>query len=156
MAQGPLIPGIREFDRPRRGWPRWLTGVVVGGLVLVVLVVIAGFVGGVGPLRALGQSSLPLDTVAYRTTTSANLIEVAVNLPNSGLCRDDDLVVVAFERSNRVEVEGSVTRSRSATCQSVTMGGDLQWVPVELDRALGTRTVVTAEGRRPLSNESDA
>ena len=55
---GPLIPGMREFDRPRSGWPRWLTGLVVGTLVVVALVVLAGFAGGVGPLKVLGQSTV--------------------------------------------------------------------------------------------------
>ena len=63
MAQGPLIPGLREFDRPRRGWPRWLTVVVLMLLAAVTLIVVAGFVGGVGPLRVLGQSTVPLEAV---------------------------------------------------------------------------------------------
>jgi len=152
VAQGPLIPGLQEFDRPKRGWPRWLTGVVLGLIGLMLLVVLAGFVGGVGPLRVLGQVSIPLDTVAYRATADQATIEVAVSAPSEGLCRDDDLTVVAYERGNRVEVEGSATRSRSSSCQALTMAGDLRWVPVTLDSALGERTVVTTDGRRPLDN----
>jgi len=156
MPQGPLIPGIEEFDRPKRGWPKWLTVVVVGVLLLAGLVVVAGFVGGVGPLRILGQSIVPLTAVAYRELSDPRAIEVAVATPREGLCRNDELVVVAYERGNRVEVEGSVTRSRSASCQAVTMGGDLSWVEVRLATPLGERTVINVEGREPLEQRSSA
>lgn len=153
---GPLIPGMREFDRPRSGWPRWLTGLVIGVLVLVVLVVLAGFAGGVGPLRVLGQSTTPLEAVAYRVTEDAAVIEIAVTLPPSGLCRDDVIDAVAFERSNRVEVETSVTRGRAASCTVTTIGGDVRWVDLRLDTPLGTRTVIRATDREPLTRESAA
>ena len=154
MPQGPLIPGIEEFDRPKRGWPKWLTLVVVGVLLLGALIVVAGFVGGVGPLRILGQSVVPLTAVAYRELPDPLAIEVAVTTPREGLCRNDELVVVAYERGNRVEVEGSVTRSRTSSCQTVTMGGELTWVQVELESALGERTVINVEGREPLEERT--
>ena len=156
MSQGPLIPGLREFDRPRRGFPRWATAVIVGVLVAVLLLIVAGFVGGVGPLRVLGQTTYPLEAVAYRGSPDSVAIEVAVTLPESGLCRDDELVVVPFERSNRVELDVSVTRARSADCEQVTMGGDLRWVDVILDNPLGERQVIMVEGRQPLTRESAA
>ena len=154
MPQGPLIPGIEEFDRPKRGWPKWLTLVVVGVLLLGALIVVAGFVGGVGPLRVLGQSIVPLTAVAYRELPDPLAIEVAVTTPREGLCRNDELVVVGYERGNRVEVEGSVTRSRTSSCQTVTMGGELTWVQVELESALGERTVINVEGREPLEERT--
>jgi hypothetical protein len=147
---------MREFDRPRSGWPRWLTGLVVGTLVIVALIVLAGFTGGVGPLRVLGQSTVPLEAVAYRVTGDEAAIEIAVTLPPSGLCRDDVIDAVAFERSNRVEVEASVTRGRAATCTVTTIGGDVRWVGVLLDSPLGTRTVIRAADREPLSREDPA
>jgi hypothetical protein len=152
----PLIPGMREFDRPRSGWPRWATGIVVGALVLLVLIVLAGFAGGVGPLKVLGQSTVPLTAVAYRTTGDDAVIEVAVTLPPSGLCRDDVIDAVAFERSNRVEVEASVTRGRAASCTVTTIGGDVRWATVRLDGPLGTRTVIRASDREPLQREDAA
>jgi hypothetical protein len=152
----PLIPGMREFDRPRRGWPRWLTGLVVGSIVVVALIVVAGFVGGVGPLKVLGQSTVPLTAVAYRATADDTVIEVAVTLPPAGLCRDDVIDAVAFERSNRVEVETSVTRGRAATCTVTTIGGDVRWVAVRLDGPLGTRTVIRASDREPLARDPGA
>jgi hypothetical protein len=152
----PLIPGMREFDRPRSGWPRWLTGLVVGGVVVVALILLAGIVGGVGPLKVLGQSTVPLSAVAYRATGDDTVIEVAVTLPPAGLCRDDVIDTVAFERSNRVEVETSVTRGRATTCTVTTIGGDVRWVTVRLDNPLGTRTVIRASDREPLKREDVA
>lgn len=154
MPAGPLIPGLEEFDRPKRGWPRWLIALVLGVVALLILVIVAGFVGGVGPLRILGQSTVPLTAVAYRTTESPQTIEVGVSVPAEGLCRTDDLVVVAYERGNRIEVEGKVIRPRSASCQAVPMGGDLMWVATGLDAPLGSRTVISVEGRTPLPDRS--
>lgn len=127
---------------------------LVAVLGLVAMIVLAGFVGGVGPLRVLGQVSTPVEVVAYRVTSDAQRLEIAVTVPGEGLCRGDEVVVVAYERGNRIEVEGSASRSRSASCQPVTMAGDLRWVPVTLDADLGERTVVTTDNRRPLENRT--
>lgn len=154
MAQGPLIPGMREFDRPRKGWPSWIYWLLAGVAVVLVLVVAAGFVGGVGPLRTLGLATSPLEPVQYRPTATDTIIQVAVAMPPSGLCRDDEVSVIAFERSNRVEVESSVTRSRRSSCPVTIIGGDLRWVDVELDDPLGSRTVIRLSDREPLAREA--
>ncbi len=156
MAGGPLIPGMREFDRPRSGWPSWLTWVMASVGAVVALIVLAGFAGGVGPLRVLGQSTTPLDSAAYRTTSDPSVIEVAVRLPESGLCRDDEISVVAFERSNRIEVDASVTRSRTGSCPVTSIGGDLRWADVRLASPLGTRTVIRTSDREPVPLEASA
>lgn len=150
MAGGPLIPGMQEFDRPRRGWPRWVTWVVVSAVVAGALVVLAGFAGGVGPLRILGTSTTPVEAVAYRLTDSATTIEVGFALPADGLCRDDVVDAVAFERGNRVEVDLSVVRSRGGDCALTSLGGDVRWVTVTLDAPLGSRTVVRTLDREPV------
>lgn len=154
MANGPLIPGMREFDRPRKGWPGWIWWLIASVAVLVVLVLAAGFAGGVGPLRSLGQSTTELTPVQYRPTATENVIQVAVTMPPSGLCRDDDVSVVAFERGNRIELESSVTRSRRSTCPVTIIGGDLRWVDVVLDQPLGDRTVIRLADRAALPRES--
>jgi hypothetical protein len=154
MSGGPLIPGMREFDRPRSGWPAWLTWALASTVSVVVLVVLAGFAGGVGPLGALGQATTPLDAVAYRTTADPSVIQVAVRLPESGLCRDDEITVVAFERSNRIEVDPSVTRSRTGSCPVTSIGGDLRWAEVRLGVPLGSRTVIRTSDREPVPLES--
>jgi hypothetical protein len=150
---GPLIPGMREFDTPRRGWPRWLVWLLMSAGVLVVLVVVAGFVGGVGPLRALGQTTSAVESVQYRTTVDGSVLQVAVAMPPTGLCRDDTINVTAFERGNRVELDSSVTRPRQSTCPVASLGGDVRWVDVPLDRPLGDRTVIRLPDRSPLPRE---
>ena len=130
--------------------------VVVTGVVLVAVVVLAGFAGGVGPLRVLGVSTTPIEAVGYRPTADETVIQVAVTPPPSGLCRTDEIRAVAFERSNRVEVETLVTRSRSASCPVTTIGGDVRWVDVQLDNPLGSRTVIRASDREPLTREGTA
>lgn len=150
---GPLIPGMREFDRPRGRGPAWLVWVVMSAIVLVAVIVLAGFAGGVGPLRALGVSTTPMEAVGYRPTSDSSVIQVAVTPPPSGLCRTDEVSAVAFERSNRVEVETTVTRARSASCPVTTIGGDVRWIDVQLDSPLGTRTVIRASDREPLPRE---
>jgi hypothetical protein len=151
---GPLIPGMREFDRPRSRRPSWIAWTIVSAVVLVAVVVLAGFAGGVGPLRALGLSTTPLEAVGYRPTADATVIQIAVTPPPSGLCRTDELRAIAFERGNRVEIDTSVTRARSGSCPVTTIGGDVRWIDVQLDNALGTRTVIRASDREPLARES--
>lgn len=144
---------MREFDRPRKGWPGWLPWLLAGVAVLVALVLAAGFVGGAGPLRSLGLTTTELSPVQYRPTATDNVIQVAVAMPPTGLCRDDDVSVTAFERGNRIEVESSVTRARRSSCPVTIIGGDLRWVDVVLDQPLGTRTVVRLTDREALPRE---
>ena len=97
---GPLIPGLREYDAPRRRrspvfWV-WAIGSVV---VVLALVVLGGLVAGIGPLRALGTEEAPLTPVSWRATDDPNLIQVAVALPDAGLCTGDEVVVRAIERN---------------------------------------------------------
>lgn len=150
MANGPLIPGMREFDRPRSGWPRWLTWVIVAVATAAVVLVLAGLVGGAGPLRILGSTTTPLDAVEYRQGSDPRALEVAVTLPDDGLCRDDEIDAVAFERGNRVELDLAVTRSRRGDCQVTTIGGDVRWVTVGLASPLGSRQVIRVTDREPV------
>jgi hypothetical protein len=145
---------MREFDRPRSRWPSWLGWLIGAVAAIVALIVLAGFVGGVGPLRVLGLTSTALSPVSYRPAASDTSIQVAVALPPSGLCRGDELTAVAFERSNRVEVETTLVRSRNGECTLTSMGGDLRWIVVGLDHPLGTRTVISAADRTPLPRET--
>ena len=156
MAGGPLIPGLREFDRPRGRRPAWVAWLVLVVVAAIGLVVMAGFVGGVGPLRVLGLTTTPLDAVGYRTTSDPSTIEVAVALPPAGLCRDDEIVVTSFERSNRVELDASVTRSRTSSCPVTSIGGDVRWVAVALAAPIGARTVITVADREPVPAEPAA
>lgn len=154
MVNGPLIPGMREFDTPRKGMPSWVPWLIGLVLAIVALVIVAGFVGGVGPLGALGRSTSELQAVKYRTTTSDSVLQIAVAMPPSGLCRDDEISVTSFERGNRVEVESTVTRSRQSTCPVTSIGGDVRWVDVQLKAPLADRTVIRLPDRQPLPKEN--
>jgi len=153
VVNGPLIPGMREFDTPRRGVPSWLPWLIGLLVVVVALVVVAGFVGGAGPLRFLGLTTSGLQSVQYRTTTDDSALQVAVAMPPTGLCRDDEINVIAFERGNRVEIDSTVTRPRQSSCPVASLGGDVTWVDVKLGAPLGDRTVIRLPDRQPLPRD---
>lgn len=154
MTSGPLIPGINEFDGPRRRVPRFILWILAALVVLGVLIGAAGLVGGVGPLRSLGLVTEDLQSVAYRPTTSEQAIQVAVALPPRGLCPDERIQVVAFERGSRVEIQAQVQRSRTSYCPVTGIAGDRTWVDVSLASPLEERTVIRTGDRQPLPRES--
>lgn len=156
MPQGPLIPGMREFDRPRGRWPAWLRWSIVGAVAALLVLLAAGFVGAVGPFRALGLRTVPLEAVAYRATIADDVIQVGVAMPANGLCRGDEISVVAFERGVRVELETSLTRGRGGSCESAALGGDLRWVDVALDGPLASRSVVRLPDRQAVPQRQGA
>lgn len=145
---------MNEFDGPRRRVPRFVLWLLAAVIVLGVLVGAAGLVGGVGPLRSLGLVTEDLQPVAYRPTTSEQAIQVAVALPPRGLCPDEQIQVVAFERGARVEIQAQVQRSRTSDCPVTGIAGDRAWVDVELASPLGERTVIRTGDRQPLPRES--
>ena len=154
MTSGPLIPGMNEFDGPRRRVPRLVWWMLIALIVIGVLVGAAGLVGGVGPLRSLGLVNEDLQPVAYRPTTSDQAIQVAVALPPRGLCPDERIQVVAFERGARVEIQAQVQRSRTSDCPVTGVGGDRTWVDVTLVSPLDDRSVIRTGDRQPLPRES--
>ena len=145
---------MNEFDGPRRRVPRFVLWLLAAVIVLGVLVGAAGLVGGVGPLRSLGLVTEDLPPVAYRTTTSEQAIQVAVALPPHGLCPDELIQVVAFERGARVELQAQVQRSRTSDCPVTGIAGDQTWVDVALASPLGDRTVIRTGDRQPLPRQS--
>lgn len=153
MPRGPLIPGIEEFDAPRRGVPRFVWVVLVLTLLGVLFTIALGLLAGAGPLRALGQVESPLQAVAYRPTTDDTVVSIAVTLPTRGLCPDDDVSVTAFERGARIEIDARVVQSRNATCPETGIAGDSAWVDVTLTQPLGDRSVIRVSDRQPLPRE---
>jgi hypothetical protein len=145
---------MNEFDGPRRRVPRFVWWIVVVLIVMGILVGAAGLVGGVGPLRSLGLVTEDLQPVAYRPTTSEQAIQIAVALPPRGLCPDEQIQVVAFERGARVEIQAQVQRSRTSDCPVTGIAGDRAWVDVSLAAPLGERTVIRTGDRQPLPRES--
>jgi len=113
MAGGPLIPGLKEFDGPKRGVP----GIVWLLLVVVVLaglsVVFVGVFMGTGPLRSLGLVTDQLEPVAYRPTTDERVIQVAVAVPPAGLCETYPVDVASVESAARVSISANSVASRA-------------------------------------------
>lgn len=157
MPRDPLIPGLREYDAPRRRrrTPA-LWGWFFGGLAVVVALVVAGgLVAGIGPLRALGTAETPLDPVSWRSTPDPRAIQVAVALPEAGLCTGDEVLVRVIERPNVIEVSAVRAAPRgSQECAGIGIAGDRTWVDVSLDDPMGERTAVRVSDRVPLANES--
>lgn len=154
MTSGPLIPGMGEIDGPRRRLPRFVWWSVAALAVVAVLMAAGGLVAGIGPLRSLGLVTEDLQPVAYRPTTNERQIQVAVALPPRGLCPDEDVEVIAYERGARVEVSARVERSRTSDCPVTGIAGDRAWVDVPLLVDLGERTVIRVGDRQPLPRES--
>lgn len=153
MPRGPLIPGIEEFDAPRRGVPRFVRILIVVAILAALFTLALGLLAGAGPLRALGQVESDLKPVAYRVTSDDTVIAVAVTLPEGGLCPDDDVTVTGFERGFRVEIKARVVRSRTASCPETGIAGDSTWVDVALTQPLDDRSVIRLSDRQPLTRE---
>lgn len=143
-----------EFDGPRRRVPRFVWWTIAALAVVGVLIAAGGLVAGVGPLRSLGLVTEELQPVAYRPTTDQRTIQVAVALPPRGLCPDEDVEAIAYERGARVEISARVERSRTSDCPVTGIAGDRAWVDVPLLADLGDRTVIRVGDRAPLPRES--
>lgn len=155
MARGPLIPGLREYDAPRRRRSPVFWWWTIGGLAsLLALVVLGGLLAGIGPLRALGTDESSLNPVAWRETADERVIQVAVALPEAGLCTGDEVVVRAIGRPTLVEVSAVRTSPRgSAGCAGIGIAGDRTWVDVRLELPMGTRMAIRQSDRVPLEQE---
>lgn len=156
MVKGPLIPGLREFDGPRRGVP----GLVWALLILVLLaLLLIGFLGvfrGMGPLRGLGLATESLQPVAFRPTTDDRVIQVAVAVPTEGLCELDPVDVQATETVNEIAIASSITSLRNSSCAKVVAPDGEVWVDVVLNGPLDGRMVVKASDGRELPRQSAA
>jgi hypothetical protein len=154
MPRGPLLWDREEFDVPRQRGPRWLLWLIGAVGVLMAVIVIAGLLGGVGPLRILGLTTQDITVISYRPTVNPNVIQVGVALPPQGLCRGDDIAVTALEQSNRVELRAQAARSRLSNCERTGVAGSRAWVDVSLRFPLAERAVIRMPDRLPLSRES--
>lgn len=144
---GPLIPGIQEFDRPRKSPWRWVA-LAAGILVAVLaLIVVLGVFAGRGPLRSLGVNVENLQVINWRGTEIENVIELAVTIPASGLCRSSVIEPQVAEDGASVRVSASVEQSKRSSCAQMETMGDRTWVPVQLTSPIGERSVIrSADG----------
>ena len=158
MPRDPLIPGLREYDAPRR---RRRPAVWVYTLLVIAvvfgLVVVGGLVAGIGPLKSLGTAESPLQAMSWRPTADPHVIQVAVMLPESGLCTGDEVVVRAIEHPNLIEVSAVRASPRgSAECAGIGISGDQTWVDLSLNDPMGDRSAVRASDRMPLDKQPAA
>lgn len=151
---GPLIPGMREFDAPRKRNPVflwWLMGfVVLAGVVVVGL----GVFAAAGPFRQLGLKTEQLETLAFRPTVIDKVVQISVALPAGGLCAQDVVEISLAEDAAAVYVGASVTTPRNISCPAVGLSADQVWVDAQLLAPLDQRHVVRADDGQVLSRES--
>lgn len=153
MPNGPLIPGLTEFDGPKRGVPRFVWWGLSAVGVLIVLLVAAGLFAGSGPLRVLGVTTQAMQPVAYRPTTNDRVIQIALSVPPGGVCPGDDVQVHALEGHGAVTVSAQRTTSRTSACTAQAVSSDHLWVDVELQAPLAMRGVVRELDRAALARE---
>jgi hypothetical protein len=154
VPAGPLIPGLQEYDAPRRRRGGFLPWVLLALGLLAALTLIAGLIGGVGPLRALGAAESSMEPVAWRPTGSELVIQVAVAVPSAGFCAGDEVKALAVERGPRIEVSASRTQPRNQdVCSGVGIAGDRVWVDVAIDAPVAGRPVIRTTDRQPLPQE---
>jgi hypothetical protein len=155
-TRGPLIPGVREYDAPRRKrTPAIWVWSIAGVVAVAVLVLVGGIAAGIGPLRAFGVVETPLTPVSWRATDQPDTLQIAVALPESGLCTGDDVLVRTIERPTVIEVTAVRAAPRgSAECAGIGIAGDRTWVDVTLGEPLGERTLIRMPDRIPLQTET--
>lgn len=154
MASGPLIPGLEEFDAPRRGIPRWILltiGVIAASAVFLLIL---GFVAGAGPLRGLGLQTQTLQPIAFRPTANPLVVQVAVGMPVEGICKGDSVTARAIEDGDVVVLNAEFTRLRNSNCGTTGVGSNVAWIDVALDEPLAERSIIRGSDRLPLSQRT--
>ncbi len=151
---GPLIPGMQEFDRPRKSPWRWVALVVGIVVIAFALVLVLGVFAGRGPLRGLGVNVENLQVINWRPTENENVIELAVTMPASGLCRSSVIEPQVAQHSEELVVGASVEQSKRASCAQMEVVGDRTWVMVQLDAPVGERMVVRSSDGAEVKEES--
>ncbi len=151
---GPLIPGMLEFDRPRKKNPV-VIWVLLGLVVLAGIVILGlGVFAAAGPFRQLGLITEKLEPLAFRPTIVESVVQLSVALPAGGLCADEVVDVSLVQDVTAVYVGASVTTPRHISCTAVGQSADQVWVDVQLIDPLGQRQVVRAADGQVLSRES--
>lgn len=150
MVRGPLVPGWTEFDGPRRPVPRFVWWLLVIFVVSGLAVVGIGVFRASGPLASLGLQTAVLQPVAYRPTTDAGVLQIALSIPAESLCRDDRLEVTAAPATQVVRITAVVSRVRNQACEPDPTVTDPLWIDVPIDGPLGGRDVVRASDGNAL------
>lgn len=141
MSGGPLIPGFNEFDRPKRGFPRWAGFLIAGVASVALLVLIWGYAAGSGPFSSLGLVTEELQPAGYRPTVDTDVIQVSVLPPQSGICPDQNLDVAVSESPSEIGLAVTLIGPRSSSCLGDAQSGSI-WIDVLLNEPLGERDIV--------------
>lgn len=150
MSGGPLIPGLNEFDRPKRGFPRWAGFLIAASVGVLVLLLVWGFTAGSGPFSSLGRVSEELQPGGFRPTVDPDVIQISVIPPQSGVCPDQNLAVTAIESPSEIKVAVNLTGPRGSSCQVSANSGSI-WIDVLLQDSVGERAIVrSSDGQEIL------
>ncbi len=141
MNAGPLIPGYNEFDRPKRGFPRWAGFLIAGVVGVGVFLLIWGYAAGSGPFSSLGLVTEELQPSGYRPTVDSDVIQVNAAPPQSGICPDQNLDVTVSESASEIGLAVTLSGPRSSSCQGNAQLESV-WIDVLLEEPLGIRDIV--------------
>jgi len=150
MNVGPLVPGFNEFDRPKRGFPRWAGFFIAAVVAIAAFLLIWGFAAGSGPFSSLGLVTEELQPSGYRPTVDTDVIQVNAAPPQSGICPDQTLDVAVSESPSEIGLALTLSGPRSSSCQGNAQSESI-WIDVLLNEPLGDRTIVrTSDGQEIL------
>ena len=138
MAKGPLIPGMNEFDRPKKGIPRWVGLFIALSVISFGLLTIWGFVAGGGPFSQLGQIEKQLQPIGFRPTVETEVIQIQVQLPKEGACATNAFDITADETIESVSVSVELINPRNNACPDNQLTGEI-WLDLTLNEPLANR-----------------
>lgn len=141
MAKGPLIPGMNDFDRPKKGLPRWVGLFIALSVVSFGLLTLWGFVAGGGPFAQLGQVERGLQPIGFRPTVQPNVIQIQVQLPKEGACSTNTFEVLADETPEAVSIVVELLNPRDNSCPGNQLTGE-SWLDLTLTEPLSDRLLI--------------
>lgn len=147
MAKGPLIPGMNEFDRPKKGLPRWVGVFLALSVISFGLLTLWGFVAGGGPFSQLGQVEQQLQPIGFRPTVEPEVIQIQAQLPKEGACATNTFNVSAEETPESVSISVELINPRDNSCPDDQLTGEV-WLDLALTEPLATRLLIrTIDGQ---------
>lgn len=138
MAKGPLIPGMNEFDRPKKGLPRWVGLFIALSVISFGLLTLWGFVAGSGPFSQLGQVEKQIQPIGFRPTVEPEVIQIQVQLPKEGACATNTFDISATETPETISVTVELINPRDNSCPGDQLTDEL-WLDLTLKEPLNNR-----------------
>jgi hypothetical protein len=140
VPKGPLIPGMNEFDRPKKGMPRWVGLFIALSIISFGILTLWGFVAGGGPFSQLGQQEQQLQPIGFRPTVEPEVIQVQVQLPKDGACATNTFDISAEETPESVSVSVELINPRNNACPGDQLTGET-WLDLTLNEPLDNRAL---------------